>query len=385
MKNEIVPYKEKEFDLESFNEETRRLDALNYNTFLNEEIFKNKSIIDAIIMLQNYVHCKRVQKINKRITNESSINLVLEFYEKLGLKENLEPILSGKHPMFDTRISKNDESSFVSHKFLDPKLTFNVGEMGTFYGIINLAHESAHAINGHYSKFSKLINKQNKIIHKFGKDSKEFQDFDSQLCEFINKATQPLKDCVTEIETHIVENLFLEFALNKNLISPEDKENYCQLNMNSMRRDIAVILQENYIYGAIRNIKESKNNTNNEITEKEYLELKEELKSVNHQDFMERLNFISKRRKYNDLNNNCKYKFRYIVGNIFATVWIDEYRSSKKQEKQKMLEDYKTFLLNNNKYNLDSAMKLLLPNENYETTINKFVNLVNYKNQELSQ
>ena len=210
MKNEIISYQEKEFDLEEFNEETRRLDALNYNTFLNEEIFKNKSIIDAIIILQNYVHFKRVEKINKRITNEGSINLVLEFYEKLGLKEKLEPILSGKHPMFSTKISKNDESSFVSHKFLDPKLTFNVGEMGTFYGIINLAHESAHVINGHYTKFSKLINKQNKIINKFGKDSKEFQNFDFQLYKFINKATQPLRDCITEIETHIVENLFLE-------------------------------------------------------------------------------------------------------------------------------------------------------------------------------
>ena len=84
MKNEIISYQEKEFDLEEFNEETRRLDALNYNTFLNEEIFKNKSIIDALIILQNYVHFKRVEKINKRITNEGSINLVLEFYEKLG-------------------------------------------------------------------------------------------------------------------------------------------------------------------------------------------------------------------------------------------------------------------------------------------------------------
>ena len=385
MKNEIVLYEEKEFDLESFNEETRRLDALNYNTFLNEEIFKNKSIIDAIIMLQNYVHCKRVQKINKRITNESSINLVLEFYEKLGLKEKLEPILSGKHPMFSTKISKNDESSFVSHKFLDPKLTFNVGEMGTFYGIINLAHESAHVINGHYTKFSKLINKQNKIINKFGKDSKEFQNFDFQLYKFINKATQPLRDCITEIETHIVENLFLEFALNKNLISPEDKESYYRLNINSMRRDIAIILQENYIYSAIRYIKECNNDTNNELTEKEYLELKEELISVNHHDFIDRLNFISKRRKNNDLINNCKYKFRYIVGNIFATVWIDKYKNSKKQEKQKMLEDYKLFLLNNHNYDLDSAMELLLPNETFETTVNKFVKLVNENKQELSQ
>jgi len=385
MKNEIVLYEEKEFDLESFNEETRRLDALNYNTFLNEEIFKNKSIIDAIIILQNYVHCKRVEKINKRITNEGSINLVLEFYEKLGLKEKLEPILSGKHPMFSTKISKNDESSFVSHKFLDPKLTFNVGEMGTFYGIINLAHESAHVINGHYTKFSKLINKQNKIINKFGKDSKEFQNFDFQLYKFINKATQPLRDCITEIETHIVENLFLEFALNKNLISPEDKESYYRLNINSMRRDIAIILQENYIYSAIRYIKECNNDTNNELTEKEYLELKEELISVNHHDFIDRLNFISKRRKNNDLINNCKYKFRYIVGNIFATVWIDKYKNSKKQEKQKMLEDYKLFLLNNHNYDLDSAMELLLPNETFETTVNKFVKLVNENKQELSQ
>ena len=44
MKYEIIPIKEKEFDLEEFNDETRRLDSLNYNLFLNDKFYKDQSI-----------------------------------------------------------------------------------------------------------------------------------------------------------------------------------------------------------------------------------------------------------------------------------------------------------------------------------------------------
>ena len=67
MKNEIIPYQEKEFDLEEFNDETRRLDSLNYNVFLNEKFYKNQSIADVLYKLQHLVPYKPTKKINKGI------------------------------------------------------------------------------------------------------------------------------------------------------------------------------------------------------------------------------------------------------------------------------------------------------------------------------
>ena len=140
MKNEIIPYEEKEFDLEEFNDETRRLDSLNYNVFLNEKFYKNQSRADVLYKLQHLVPYKPTKKINKGITIQNSINLVLEFYAQLGLRENLEPILTNKHPMFKTIIDENSEESFVRHSTIDPQITFSVGNLGTFYGAAHIAH-----------------------------------------------------------------------------------------------------------------------------------------------------------------------------------------------------------------------------------------------------
>ena len=385
MKNVIIPYQEKEFDLEEFNDETRRLDSLNYNLFLNEKFYKNQSIADVLYKLQHLIPYKPSKKINKGITIDNSVNLVLEFYEQLGLRKNLEPILTNKHPMFNTIIDKSFEDSYVSHSTIDPKITFSVGCLGTFYGAINMAHESSHAICGYYTEFAKLVDEQNKAL-THGLISKEYNLAWDNIEKCIRDVAQPKKDCISEINTYIIENLFLEFAEKKNLISPEDKISYKNLKSNSIRRDIEVIIEEELIYRNIRYIKEKLNNTNNSLFENEYLQLKEELSKHNSKEWItKRLNFISKRQSINKQNTNCKFRFRYVVAEIFSTVWMNNYLKSNKKEKQKMIDNFKTFLLNNLDYDIDSTTELLLPNETYETIINKFVELVNSKNQELSQ
>lgn len=385
MKNEIIPYQEKEFDLEEFNEETRRLDSLNYNLFLNEKFYKNQSIADVLYKLQCLIPFKRSKKINKGITIENSINLVLEFYNQLGLRENLEPILTNKHPMFNTIINKSSEDSFVSHSTIEPKITFSVGNLGTFYGAAHIAHEGAHAISGYYTKYAKLVDEQNKAL-THGLISKEYNLAWDNIEECIRDVAQPKKDCISEINTYIIEKLFLEFAENKNLISPEDKIFYKNLKSNTIRKDIETIIEEELIYRNIRHIKEKSNNTNNALSESEYIELKNILSEKDSKKWLiARLNFISKRQSLNKQNNNCKFRFRYLVAEIVSSVWIDTYINANKKDKQQMINDFKNFLLNNHNHNLDTAMELLLPNETYETTINKFVNLVNSKSQELSK
>ena len=385
MKNEIVPYKEKEFDLEEFNEETRRLDSLNYNIFLNEKFYKNQSIADVLYKLQHLIPYKPAKKINKGITIDNSVNLVLEFYEQLGLRENLEPILTNKHPMFNTILDKSSEESFLRHSTIDPKITFSVGNLGTFYGVAHIAHEGAHAISGYYTKYAKLVDEQNNAL-KFGLISKEYNLAWDNIENCIKDAAQPKKDCVSEINTYIIEKLFLEFAENKNLISPEDKISYNNMTSSSIRQDIRIIIEEEILYRHIRKIKEKLDNPYNSLSEYEYLQLKKKLSKHNDEKWLtRRLNFISKRQSLNKKNTNGKFRFRYLVAEIFSTVWMDNYLKSNKKEKQKMIDNFKTFLLNNLDYDIDSTTELLLPNETHETIINKFVELVNSKNQELSQ
>ncbi len=385
MKNEIIPYQEKEFDLEEFNDETRRLDSLNYNLFLNEKFYKNQSIADVLYKLQHLIPFKPAKKINKGITIDNSVDLVLEFYEQLGLRENLEPILTNKHPMFNTIIDKSSEDSFVSHSTIDPKITFSVGYLGTFYGAAHIAHEGAHAISGYYTKFAKLVDEQNKAL-KHGLISKEYNLAWDNIEQCIRDVAQPKKDCISEINTYIIEKLFLEFAEKKNLISPEDKISYKNLNSNSIRKDIETIIEEELIYRNIRHIKEKSKNTDNALSESEYIELKNILSEKDSKKWLiARLNFISKRQSLNKKNTNGKFRFRYLVAEIVSSVWIDTYTNANKKEKHVMIEDFKNFLLDNHNHTIDTAMELLLPNETYETTINKFVKLVNENKQELSQ
>lgn len=386
MKNELVPYQEKEFDLESFNKETTRLNALNYNIFLSKNIVDNKSILDVVYDMQDFIHSSKVKNINKRLTNESSLNLVLEFYEKLGLKEKLEPIITGNNPLFNTKLSKNKASSFVSYNYLDPYITFNVGSMGTFYGTCNLAHECAHAINGNYTELSKFISQLNEINNKYGKDSEEFKNFSLEFNNYLKSSGSHEKDCIKEIESHIAEGLFVNFALNKNLISPEDVNVYFQQFINSTRKDISAILQEDYIYTAIRNLKRKTKNKYNDISENDYLTIKQKLLSKKHgQDFVNRLNFISKRINLNQPNNHSRYKIRYIIALVFSSVWLKDYSSSNKNKKKQKIEEFKDFLLNNNQHNLSTSFKALFPNETLESVLTKFENIILSYKQNLSK
>ena len=386
MKNEIIPYPKSEFNLDDFNFETRRLDSLNYNVFLNDKFYKNTSIANVIYDLQHHLTFKRVSKLNKRITNEGSINLVINFFKQLGLKDKIEPILTCKNPMFKTLYSKNGQSSYVKYVGNDKEITFSVGDLGTYLGVNNLVHESSHAISGHYTKLSNLIKKQNKILNTYGETSEEYINHENKMIKFLTKSTEPLTDCISEIDTFIMERLFLEYATNNNLISPEDKQIVLQDNINDMRQHMLIFFQEDIIYRTIRKIKEKENNTHNEISNDEYLKLKETLsKRQFGKELISRLNFISQRNNSNKYLNNIKSKFRYIVAFIFSRVWMDKFLNSKKQEKLKMLEDFKTYLLNNHKHNLHTTLEHLLPNETYETLINKFIEIHNPKTQELEK
>ena len=370
--------------LNNFNQESERVDALNYNEFLNNDFYNGYSIMDVLYELQKVVKYSKRIPINKRLSNKTNINLVLEFYNKLGLSENLEQILLGNHPMFKTTIDKN-LSSRVGHKCNDPKIEFNVGDTGTIDGAINLAHESAHAINGHYNQIQILLSKQNTILQTTGNNSDEFKSLRKEFHLYLKKQKKFLHDCTEETETLIIELLFLDFLIDKNTISSEDKQLYINRRKNCFRNNLKIMFQEDLIYSKIIEIKKEKGSHSANLNEAEFNELCLRLKNNSHyDDIMSAFNDIANRRKLNQINHHSSYTFRYVVAEIISTVWYDKYISSSKKEKQQMLEDLKTFIKNNNNLDLNHITKLLLKTENYESIINYFVKISTKKENNLT-
>lgn len=372
--------------IRDFNEESWRVDALNYNEFLNKRCFNNNknSFMDALYYLQKVVKYSPNKAINKRLTNQTNINLVLEFYEKLGLREQVEPILLGNHPLFKTYINKKFVSQ-VAHRDVESKLIFMVGETGTFNGIINLVHESAHAINGHYTKIQQFLKQQNEIVDNLGYKSKEFEKYKHSFNIYKSEQLSPKHDCITETETRIIELLFLDFLIDKNTISPEDKQTYIKQRHTGFRNDLKLMFQEDIIYSKIIEIKKENGCHNAELTEEEYNEMCNRLKRNSHfKQIMDKFYFIANRKELNKLKLHSSYRFRYVVGEIISTVWYNKFTTANKKEKQQMIEDLKTFISNNNKLELEDAIKILLKDLTYEDLVNQFAKIHKSKREEIT-
>ena len=371
--------------LYDFNEESWRVNALDYNQFLNYRCYNNNknSFIDALYYLQKVVKYSTYKEVNKRLSNKTNIDLVLEFYEKLGLREQVEPIVLGKHPLFKTFLNKKSTSQ-VAHRGVESKLIFMVGETGTFNGIINLVHESTHAINGHYSHMQELLKQQNEIVEKYGYDSKEFKKYKQVFDNYQNEQSSYKHDCITETETKIIEFLFLDFLIEKNTISPEDKQLYINQRNNSFRNDLKLMFQEDILYSEIINIKKENGCHEADLTEEEFNEMCERLQKNSHyKKIIDKFYFIANRKNLKKLNWHSLYRFRYVVGEIISTVWYKKYTLASKNEKQQMLEDLKYFIANNNKIELEDAIKILLKDLTCEDLVNQFTKIHKSKSEEI--
>ena len=273
----------------------------------------------------------------------------------------------------------------VGHKGSEPKLKFSVGNISTFDGVIDLAHELAHAINGHYNQMQLLLKEQNDIVKEYGQDSKEFEDFKTKFDAFLTEQSLYQYDCITETETRIIELLLLDYLIDRNTISPEDRQIYLNQRNNSFRNDLRLIFEEDLIYSTIIDIKKEKDCHEAKLTEEEYTEMCERLKKNSHYDqIINRFHFISNRRKLNKLNWHSSYRLRYVVGEVISTIWYKKYSSANKQEKRQMINDLKTFIANNNKLELKDSIKLLLKTEKFETVINTFADIHKTRSKEIN-
>ena len=377
MNKQPIEFENYKFDqtfLNKFNLETERANSFSFTEFSNKKIFNGFSIIDSLLNLEKQVEHKRVPKnINKRITLKTGINLVLEFYERLDLKTNVEDIILNKNDMFNTKIDRTITQSSVGHHDENPKIDFNVGYDGSLESISTIAHESAHAICGHYTELAKLLKEQNEIIAKFGNPSNELDNFKkSKFNIFMIKQNTLNHDCIGEIETHIIEKLFMKFLFEKNTITEDDQEIFLQNLNNSFRLNLRLIFEENTIYSEILKIKKSNNNKDDNLTETEFEELYKSLSQKHHfNDLMHKLKFIAERTS----NDFSRYRFRYVVAEVVSTVWINKYENATKQEKAEMLLKLKEYILKSHMFDINTVIPHLIENATLESVINDFVQI----------
>ena len=377
MNKQPIEFENYKFDqtfLNKFNLETERANSFSFTEFSNKKIFNGFSIIDSLLNLEKQVEHKRVPKnINKRITLKTGINLVLEFYERLDLKTNVEDIILNKNDMFNTKIDRTITQSSVGHHDENPKIDFNVGYDGSLESISTIAHESAHAICGHYTELAKLLKEQNEIIAKFGNPSNELDNFKkSKFNIFMIKQNTLNHDCIGEIETHIIEKLFMKFLVEKNTITEDDQEIFLQNLNNSFRLNLRLIFEENTIYSEILKIKKSNNNKDDNLTETEFEELYKSLSQKHHfNDLMHKLKFIAERTS----NDFSRYRFRYVVAEVVSTVWINKYENATKQEKAEMLLKLKEYILKSHMFDINTVIPHLIENATLESVINDFVQI----------
>ena len=379
---ELLPGKTLQQLLKDFNQESNRVRALNYNVFLNADMFNGNSIMDALYYLQKFVNWPTIKNINKAMTIDTNKNLVIEFYETLGLRDHVESILKGDHPMFETRID-DTSSSYVGNKAYYPRLIFSVGEARRAQGAINLAHESAHAISGYYAEMQELKKEETRILETYGKDSREFEEFKPLVTGFLDSQREYMVDCTSEIASRIMELLLLDFLIEKNTITQEDKQLYLDQRDAAFRSDLALMFQEDIIYSKIIEIKKEKDCHIAELNEEEYEELMKRLsKNSHHKQLVKKFHFISDRRKLDKTKWNSQYVFRYVISEIVSRVWYDRYLSASAQEKIQMIDDLKTYIANSHQFTLKGVVELLLKESFVKNIINEFADLHMAENKE---
>lgn len=344
------------------------VDAHGFNSFINHKI-DGKSIMDNLKIIQSLLEIEKLKNIKFDKSYSEQINIVKEFYKTYfpSISETIDSIIDNKNPDYNVvlQLGKSVHSS-VGHSGFATKLNFVVGLDGSLEGMITLVHELSHAISAHHTETisqTKAINskdlsnqEKNELIAKFNEFCKHKSDFDI--------------DCIGEIESHIVENLFVQYLLDKKIISQENYDTYFLSRKISLNNNLNLIFEENEIIS----------NLPCPITYEsvlKFIQNKHNEHSSNFKNIINRLKIMSERDEKS--GKHSKYMYRYVVGEIVSSVWFDKYLTNLKNKKE-MLDKFISYLSNTDKLNINSASEFLI-NEDFMNCINDYINLNEHNNE----
>lgn len=331
-----------------------RVNAHGFLRFLTEPDINNISLLDLMNQVGNVISYKPVKHDRYIDLNEQNISKCMIEFFSMYMPQKLEQVrqmLNKTHPYFiDSNgvshvnfipVNPGDShASSVGHSGRHSFLEFNVYIHNSLDDLRTVAHELGHALSSHHQHKIELIrsNASQQEIDKFTQ---------------MNFA----KDCVGEIESHIIENLFNRFLVKKGMYTEADLENYERSQQASLLNEINLICEERDI---IKNLPcpisyESLENLLN------YLQ-------ANNQNVL-----IERVKKMHDDNKHSSHMLRYFVGRIVAEQWIKKFDNAPSPQAQlEMLNNFQSYLSRTHELDLDSACEDLL-GQNFNCIVEDYV------------
>lgn len=339
-------------ELKSRCEEAR---ADSFLKFITETDENNISILDLIANVEDVLRNKRGKPFRKtNFSQDEIIHGVKCFYLHYFPKKADEviQILDGKHEYFfdkdgksTVRIAKANENekvfSAVGHRGRDKFLTFDVYLRGNANDMVVMAHELAHAISAHHKEAVKSI--------RAGKSDKEI--------DAITKNKTFDNDCIGEIESHIIERLFVRYLFLNGVYSKEDLNNYNNFDRCELQREINLIREEADVIKAL-----PKN-----FTYEDLRALVVKFETEGRKRAGDRIG-----KMHDDGEANSGRRFRYVVARIVSDCWLNEFDKQDETGKKQMLDNFQNYLDETHKLGLDGACEFLL-NQNFNCTVEDYI------------
>ncbi len=321
-----------------FDRKCARVDAHGFLRFITQtDQYNDISILDTLADLGKLIDVKPYKERKVEYDEGQFKNLINEFFAQYfpSKAKEVSQILDGTNTYFIDENGKSHinfledskgKSSNVGHSNNNSYLEFNVYLNHTANDLVTTVHEISHAISGHHKRIVEYI--------RGGASQEEI--------EKLTKNVGFKRDCIGEIESHIVERLFNQFLFEKGIFNEEDLKNYDNLQKRSLLYEINLIREESDILKQL----------SCPVTKKSLEQLTERLEKEGQTRLLERIE------KMHDDDKSSPNMFRYVVGRIVADLWMEEYL--KTDEKGFKLTKFCRYLDNNEKIDLDDTCDYLL-------------------------
>ncbi len=332
--------------VEKLNEKCKKVQAHGFKNYLHDAVYGGKSAINRLKEIrtecEDFLPIEQEKQLN--LSQEKLLEIVKDFYRTLSpsLSQKVDSILNKENPNPDYKVEiiedKNDKRfgrSFAEHSNRNSYIYIQISLDGTVEGLRVAAHELSHAMSSQHTKKTDLI-KQN--------DENKFIDF-------INSLGKYDRDCIGEIESHIIEYLFMEYLVNRGIISNDDFKNFESIRHNTLLNNLDLIREEYDILSHVGCPITAKSFERFVKRLQSPFSKKERFKYV-----MNRSRFMAERNKEDNTHNAySQYRFRYVIGEIVSTLWYDQYCQANKTEKQEMIKKLEDYLSKTDSITLSSA------------------------------
>ena len=348
----------------NLNDNCHRESSHAYNRFLQETRIAGKTLIDIVRDLHALpVGGKHVESRSLGLAQEEQFDLIKEFFNGLDadLGRRVESILDNKNKRYKVQFI-NEKNSHAGHSEENNYIDIVIFLNDHIKNLVDFPHELAHAISGYNTEIIKLV-EQIKEAEK-SKDKNRIDQARQRFWDFTDSLGKFDKDCIGEIESHIVERLFYRFLIKKNLITDEDYQNYRIGEMNSFLNNLTEILEEFEII----------NNLPDPISYESALDYVKKLMdedSINSKRLLNRLYMMASPDKKKTAVR-AKWAMRYIVGEIVSSEWFDKYEQADCKEKVEMKKRFVEYLLKTAELKVEDACQFLL-NKRFGDLIEDFV------------